>query len=221
MRRKVIAGNWKMNMLPDETILQSCNIVYIPELQELHSFPGLIFYPSSYIVPDGNAAAWVQIVPHLYEMLIGQYIYYLLPVNAPQDEWIQEGMIRFYADYCCGSKDRYQISFTQERMWNDMNYLLKEDIHPSVVLSAIDPATGFGFRDNYLRIKSKLLINMIASSMTEPLYLLIHPIFKAAQEQQIGVTDRFYSIVSKFCSLINLKSFKQQYNQFKALQNNK
>ena len=60
-----LIGEVSQLLLPDETILQSCNIVYIPELQELHSFPGLIFYPSSYIVPDGNAAAWVQIVPHL------------------------------------------------------------------------------------------------------------------------------------------------------------
>ena len=197
------------SFVPDETLLESYNIVYIPELQEIHSFPGLIFYPSSYIVPDGNAAVWVQIVPRIYEMCIAQFIKFLFPVSAPQDEWIIEGLIRYFTDYFLGF--RYQISFAEERRWNDMNFLLKEDIHPSVVLSAIDPATGTAFRDEYLRIKAKLLINMIATSMSEPILLLIRQLFKTAQEQLIGITDKFYTIVSKFCSLINPKAFKHQW----------
>jgi hypothetical protein len=52
---------------------------------------------------------------------------------------------------------------------------------------------------------------MIATTMNEPLYLLMRPMFKIAQEQLIGIADRFYTKITKFCSLINFKSFRNQW----------
>ena len=195
------------------TVPDSIVYVYIPDLQEIHSFPGLVFYPSNYIVPEGNAAIWMEVLPRIYETAVGQIIYFFFPISCPEEEWIRTGLVLFYADYCC--ETRYKHGFVLERRWNDMNYLMSEDIHPSVVLSAIDPATGLAFQDNYLKIKAKLLINMIASSMNNDtsqntLLLLIRPKFQQALEQPIFMDSSFYRMIKQF-SQITPKTFKQQW----------
>ncbi|EAY10724.1 hypothetical protein TVAG_364490 [Trichomonas vaginalis G3] len=197
--------------LDQDNIITSLSVVYVPSLQEIHSFPGLILYPSNYVVSDGNAAVWVQIVPRIYEALIGQFVYFLLPVIKPDEEWIQHGLVRYFADFFCGN--RYKTSFSLERRWNDMNYLAAEDIHPSVVLSALDPATGYPFRDEYLRIKAKLLINMLATSMNNDstLLLLLRPTLKNSLSNSSGTADKFEKSVQQFCSLINFRNFKAQW----------
>ena len=187
--------------------------VYLSDLQEMHLFPGLVFYPSNYIVPEGNVAIWIDILPHIYESLVGQIINFYFPVGNPKEEWLRTGLVLFYSDFCLAF--RYKKDFILERRWNDMNFLMIEDIHSSVVLHAIDPATGLGFQDEYLKIKAKLLINMIASSMNndtthDTLLLLIRPKFQQALEQPVFMDSSFYKMVKQFSQIIP-KTFKQQW----------
>lgn len=189
------------------------SIVYIPYVHEIHSFAGLIFYPSDLLVPDGNVNVYITIVPKIIEMLIGQLIYFLFPMSNTADEWIQTGLIKYFADVI-GVK-KYKKSFAMERRWNDMNYVFKEDIHPHVVLSATDPATLQPFRDEYLMVKAKLLMNMISTSMSASgaqsmLTDLIRQLLKQSMEG-VDISNKFYSTISPFCSLIDFKTFKRQW----------
>lgn len=197
-------------------VLSSLSIVYVPTLQEMHLFPGLIFYPSNYVVSDGNSAVWIKIIPKIYESIIGQLVYFGFPFTDPVDEWIQHGIVRYFADYFCGASHRYKTSFTMERRWNEMNYLAAEDIHPSVVLAEIDPATGYPFTDEYLRIKAKLLINMVALAMNnndsqQMLLLLLRQHFKQSLESFNGFKAKFNTMMSRFGHLINMKTFSKQW----------
>ena len=189
------------------------SFVYIPDLQELHIFPGLVFYPSNFVVPEGYASVWFKVLPKLYEAILGQIIYFLFPVSRPMYTWIQRGLVLFLADYFCSLK--YKQNFVLERRWNDMNFLFNEDIHKEVLLEKEDPATGQAFTDEYLNIKAKLLVNMIGSNMnneSSQLTLLVYllPKLKNSQDRQLFMENHFMSIMKGFAQ-ISPKKFRDQW----------
>lgn len=201
--------------LPDGyTLLLS--IVYIPCLQEALIFPGLIFFPSNYVLPVSNANVFVTSIPKLIECLLAQVIYHYIPFTTAEDRWIQHGLIGHFTEEILISYYRKGISL--ERRWNEINTLVKEDIHKSIVLSAIDPATGDCYRDDYLRIKAKALTNMLAISMnygeaSERFLILLRSMISdvVGSKEPMSMSNAFFKRIAPFCQSIKFSDFKRQW----------
>ncbi|KAH0795510.1 transcription initiation factor TFIID subunit 2 isoform X1 [Histomonas meleagridis] len=196
----------------EENYYSTISFVSIPCLTEVIVLPGLILVPPDLNSPIGNVNVFYINVPRLAEAIVGLFIYYLFPVSEQRDLWLPIGISAFFADVF--SAKFFSESFRLDRRWNDINYLMVEDIFPSIVLSAIDPATGEPFKDPFLRVKAKLLVNMFARSMRNfdlQIVLLMKPLMKFCYEQPGFVTERFFSDLNRFCPNINFKTFRQQW----------
>lgn len=198
----------------DDTLYPTLSFVSLPFLTETVLLPGVVFLPPSLNCPIGNVNVTYDVVTKLIEAIIGLFVYYFFPVADPRDQWLQHGLVMFFAEVLAGSKEMFSKSFQLDRRWNDLNWLMTEDIFPSIVIYKLDPATGEPFTDRYLRIKSKLLINMISSSMQNnetQLVLLMQPLMKMCEEQPTFVSERFFMDLNRFCPSINFKTFRQQW----------
>ena len=196
----------------EDNYYPTISFVSIPVLTEIVVLPGVIFVPSNMNIPLGNVNVIQVIIPKLIEAIIGLYVYYLFPVNNLEDSWLPIGLAGFFADIV--SSKFFSESFKLNRRWDDINWLMSEDIFPSIVLSAIDPATGEPFRDSFLKTKAKLLVNMFATSMKNSdvqLILLMRPLFKFCFEQPGFVTERFFSDLIRFCPNIKFDVFRKQW----------
>lgn len=196
----------------EENFYTTLSFVSLPFLTETILLPGVVFMPPSLNLPIGNVNVTYDVMIRLIEAIIGLFVYYFFPVGDPRDQWLQHGLVMFFAEVL--AKEMYSECFRLDRRWNDLNWLMTEDIFPSIVLHKIDPATGEPFTDKYLRIKSKLLINMISTSMRNneiQLVLLMQPHMKTCEEQPTFVTDRFFMDLTRFCPNINFKTFRQQW----------
>ncbi|OHT07714.1 hypothetical protein TRFO_23983 [Tritrichomonas foetus] len=197
----------------EEPFYTTISFVSLPFLTETVLMPNVVFLPPSLNCPLGNVNIIYDVVIKLTEALIGLFIYYIFPVGDVRDQWLQHGIVSYFAEIFATSI--YSDSFKLDRRWNDLNWLMTEDIFPSIVLYKIDPASGEPFRDQFLRVKAKLLLNMISTSMRNngalQLVLLMRPLMKMCEEQTGFVTDRFFMDLVRFCPNINFKTFRQQW----------
>jgi transcription initiation factor TFIID subunit 2 len=163
--------------------------------------------------PLGNLNVIYIVVPKLIEALIGHFVYFLFPVSDPRDRWMQDGICALFADIIASAK--FSPSFRLERRWNDLNWLMVEDIHPSIVLGTVDPITNEPFYDKFLRTKAKLLMNMITMSLKstdQQLIFLMEPHMKQSYEPNSGfVTESFMQELVRFCPQINFSAFRHQW----------
>ena len=176
-------------------------------------WPNVIFIPNSMFSPMGNVNVVMTVLPQLIEAMIALFVLFLFPVADHRDRWIQVGLCALWADLL--SAQYFSASFRLETRWNDLNWLMTEDIHPSIVLRALDPVTGESFRDKFLRVKAKLLMNMIVTSLKSAdtrLVMLMTPLVKQSQEPNSGfVTEKFMQDLVRFCPSINFKVFRRQW----------
>jgi transcription initiation factor TFIID subunit 2 len=197
----------------EDPLDMNLNFVSLTFLTECIVWPNLIFVPNSMMSPVGNLNVIYTVVPKLIEALVGQFVYFLFPVGDPRDRWIQDGICALFADIIAAQF--FSTSFRLERRWNDLNWLMTEDIHPAVVLRAIDPVTGQQFTDKFLRVKVKLLMNMIVTSLRNQdmqLVSLMEPAIKRSQELNSGfVTEHFLNDLKRFCPNIKFTAFRQQW----------
>lgn len=205
-----------LNLIYDgsDRLYQSIHIVFIPQLYEVLHFPSLVFLPQSCIAPLWNLNSFPIVIPKLAEIMIAQHILFQIPVDSVTDEWIQNGLIQYFADTLVSKY--YHNSFVLDRRWNDINFIYKEDIHPAIVLHSIDPATSQRYKDEHLLIKSKLLINMIAQNMKnnsnhDAFLDSIKDIIKDFESKKTFIAKAFYDKIARFCLVINLKKFKEQW----------
>ena len=196
----------------DEPYYSNLSFATIPFLTESILFPNVVFLPSSLNSPLGNVNIIYNVMTQLIEDLIGLLIYYLFPVGDVRDQWIQHGIISYFAEFFLAKL--YSTSYRLDKRWNDLNWLMTEDIFPSIVLYQVDPASGEPFREKYLRTKAKLLINMISSSTANnetQLVLLMSPLMKACESNFEFVTNDFFNNLIHYCPNINFKAFREQW----------
>lgn len=189
------------------------SFVSLPFIAEYMVWPNVIFIPNSMFSPTGNLNVVMTVVPQLIEAMIALFVLFLFPVADHRDRWIQVGLCALFADLI--ASQYFSQSFRLERRWKDLNWLMKEDIHPSIVLRALDPVTGECFRDKFLRTKAKLLMNMIVTSLRSAdtrLVMLMTPLVKQSQDPKSGfVTEKFQADLIRFCPSINFKAFQKQW----------
>ncbi|KAH0786298.1 hypothetical protein GPJ56_009783 [Histomonas meleagridis] len=201
----------------EDPLFSQYSFVFLPFLSEPHSFPGIVCFTSRMLLQIGNVNVIPRNLQMLSEVIIEQYILYLFPIPDPKNEWLQIGLIKYYADQIC-SKYLTQC-FPLDQRWNDLNYLYDEDIHPSIVLDAIDPTTLRPYPDEYLKIKSKLLINMISQSMAnqDAFLLLLRSFLKDIEDRTDFPSTYFIKQLPMYCPAIDFKAFKEQWLPLTAI----
>ena len=208
--------------IDEELIFENpLSLIYIPTIFEIISFPGIILLPTNIISFSGNINSSLIIIPKLIEAIYSQFVLFLLPVNSPNFEWIQEGLIKYLTDLKLSSK--YGETTRHDRQWNDINYLMIEDIHENIVLNAIDPANNSSYKDEYLKIKAKLLMNMISSNINnnqniESMFpILIQKSFNEFKKKPNFFNLKFFQYIRSYCPLISLSRFKEQWLESNGL----
>jgi hypothetical protein len=175
----------------DDSVLSSISFVLLPFLSNARHFVGICCLPLSMTLPIGNVNVIPVVIPLLIEAVLSQYFLFLFPISIAKLEWLRTGFILYFADRI--GQEYFTSSSRLDRRWNDVNLVFVEDVRPSVVPNAVDPATGDPYPDEFLRIKAKLLINMIATTVSsfDILKNLVRKVMRHSEDTTGFATDHF------------------------------
>ena len=195
----------------EEPLFHAMSFVSLPFLSKIRMFPGAFFFPPSIMLPLGNVNVIPVVVPKIIEAVFAQFVIYLFPIPIAKREWLQTGFISYFADLIANKY--FTNCFQPDKRWSDLNTLFVEDIHQEVLLHSTDPATGNPFQDEYLKIKAKLLINMLSQTMQNSettLLMLMRKSLKNSEDKTDFFVQQFYDDLKKFSSL-DFKKFNKQW----------
>ena len=197
----------------NEPLFGSMSFALVPNLNEIRMFPGCFFFPLSMLLPIGNINVFTVVIPKLIQSMLEQFILFLFPIHNAKMEWIQTGFIRYFSDIIANKF--FSECYQRDCRWNDLNLLYSEDIHQELYLHALDPATGRPFQDEYLKVKSKLLIGMLSQSIPQAdnthLLMLMRDILKKSEDSYDFYVEQFYERLKRFCPGIDFKKFREQW----------